>query len=106
MADMYFPVLSHFQNGNPWSSNLGRLRFLVRPDLPQEGEATLNVQIWEGPWAPEFSVMEETKVFPLTQEGLEELPRWLIQRAEEFNARPERTLAENIARRVEPASGQ
>lgn len=101
---MYFPVLSHFVNGNPWSASLGRLRFRVRPTVDDTGtEGVLTCEVWEGPWAYEFSEVEETKTFPLTQQGLDALPRYLIQWAEQMEARPKRTFEENIARRKEQA---
>ncbi len=104
MAELFFPVLSHFLNKNPWSASLGRLRFRVIPSFPEEGEPILTAELWEGPWAYEFSTVEETRTFPLTEEGLVQLPQWLEEKAREVNARPERTLEENIARRVEPSA--
>ena len=98
MPDMFFPVLSHFQNGNPWSASLGRLRFRIIPS-GEDKNAILTAQVWEGPWAFEFSSVEEEKVFPLTQEGLDQLPVWLGEWGETVNARPPRTLEENIARK-------
>ena len=102
MAEIFMPVLSHFQNGNPWTASADRLRFRILPATPEEGEATLTVEVWEGPWAYEFSTVEATETFPLTQEGLEAIPAWLGEWHREVEARPQRTLEENIARRVEP----
>ena len=102
MAEIFMPVLSHFQNGNPWLSSAGRLRFRILPAIPQEGEATLAVEVWEGPWAYEFSTVEDTKTFPLTEEGIAAIPVWLEQWRAQVEGRPQRTLEENIARRVEP----
>lgn len=94
MAQSFFPVLSHFENGNPWTASAGRLRCRVVP-----GEEGLTAEVWEGPWAYEFSQVEETRVFPLTQEGLDALPAWLDQWEETVNSRPKRSLAEDMARR-------
>ena len=102
MDEIFMPVLSHFQNGNPWLSSAGRLSFRILPHTPQEGEATLSVEVWEGPWAYEFSTVEDTKTFPLTEEGIAAIPVWLAQWRQEVEGRPQRTLEENIARRVEP----
>ncbi len=96
MAELFLPVLSHFQNNNPWSASAGRMRYRILPDTERE---VLSVEIWEGPWAYEFSQVETTGEFPLSQEGLSALPDWLAQRQKEVDARPERTLEENIARR-------
>ena len=104
MAELFLPVLSHFQNENPWTSGIGRLRCRILPTVgKEEGDGgILTAEVWEGPWAYEFSTVEETKTFPLSQEGLEGLREWLTGWGETVNARPERTLEENIARRVEP----
>ncbi len=104
MAVTFLPVLSHFQNLNPWLAGDGRLRFRIVPTLPEGEEGSLTVQVWEGPWAYEFASVEETQVFPLTQEGLEAVQGWLDQWSAAVNARPERTLAENISRKVKPAA--
>ena len=102
MEELFLPVLSHFQNKNPWSASVGRLRYRVIPTLAEnEEESLLTAQVWEGPWAYEFSTVEESKTFPLSEAGLEELPRWLLQWAEAINARPKGTMAEDDQRRVE-----
>lgn len=103
MAERFLPVLSHFQNANPWSASDGRLRCRILPTVAEnEAESTLTVEVWEGPWAYEFSMVEEAKVFPLTEEGLAALPAYLGGWAETVNSRPPRTLEENIRRRTQP----
>ena len=102
MDEIFMPVLSHFQNGNPWLSSAGRLRFRILPAAPEEGEGTLTVEVWEGPWAYEFSTVEESETFPLTEEGIAAIPHYLETWRQEVEARPQRTLEENIARRREP----
>lgn len=104
MEELFLPVLSHFQNKNPWTASVSRLRYRVIPTVAEkEEESILTAEVWEGPWAYEFSTVEETKTFPLSPEGLEELPKWLSQWAETVNVRPKRTMAEDDGRRVEPA---
>ncbi len=104
MADFFLPVLSHFQNGNPWSASAGRLRYRI---LPDSGEGVLTAEVWEGPWAYEFSVVEQSQTFPLSEEGLASLPGWLEEWRQTVEARPKRTLAENVERRdaVAPPRG-
>lgn len=99
MAELFLPVLSHFQNGNPWSASIGRMRFRILPPA-EEKDNLFTVEVWEGPWAYEFSTIEETKTFHLTQEALDALPQWLTRWAETINARPERTMAEDDKRRT------
>lgn len=103
MAELFLPVLSHFQNENPWSASAGRLRYRILPTVAErEEDSLLTVEVWEGPWAYEFSTVEETKTFPLSEEGLAALPPFLLQWAGTVNARPKRTMAEDDGRRTEP----
>ena len=67
MEDFFLPVLSHFQNENFWTASAGALRYRVTPR--EEG---LAAEVWEGPWRYEDSRVEETRTFPLSDEGLEE----------------------------------
>ena len=97
--EVFIPVLSHFQNGTGWIASDRRLRFRVKPD----GEE-LSAEVWEGPWAYEFSAVEDTRRFPLTGEGLADIPKWLETWSESVNARPARTMAEDEARKVLPAA--
>ena len=102
MPDLFLPVLSHFQNENPWSASLGRLRYRIIPTVAEtEADSLLTVELWEGPWAYEFSTVEETKTFPLSEEGLAALPAYLDQWAQSVNTRPKRTMAEDEARKRE-----
>lgn len=103
MADLFLPVLSHFQNENPWSASDGRLRYRILPTVAkEEADSFLTAEVWEGPWAYEFSTVEETRTFPLTQEGLDALPPWLREWAQTVNSRPPRSLSEDDDRRKEP----
>lgn len=96
MTDFFLPVLSHFQNGNPWSSSAGRMRYRILPDAEQ---GLLTVEIWEGPWAYEYSTVEATHAFPLTEDGLTQLPPWLEEWHTAISSRPPRSLEENAQRR-------
>lgn len=103
MAELFLPVLSHFQNENPWSASAGRLRYRIVPTVAKdEADSFLTVEVWEGPWAYEFSTVEESKAFPLSEEGLSALPGYLDRWAQTVNARPRRTMAEDEQRRKEP----
>lgn len=94
MEELFLPVLSHFQNENIWTSSVGNLRYKVVP----AGEE-LTAEVWQGPWCYEFSRVEERRTFPLTEEGIETLRAWVLERAAEINSRPAGTLEEAIARR-------
>lgn len=71
------PTLSHFQNGNGFLGSFETVRFAIEP--PKEGEIT--VSIWRGKLCRELSEMEETKPFPETDEGIEDLKNWLLEKA-------------------------
>lgn len=110
MAEFFMPVLSHFQNENPWSASAGRLRYWITPVVPRDEKktplwekATLEVQVWEGPWERNLSTIEAAETFPLSEEGIAAIPDFLETWRQTVHARPERSLEENIARRKEPA---
>jgi len=94
MKELFLPAMSHFKNGNGWTAATGALRWKVTP-----GQEDLTCEIWREPWCYELSRVEETKTFPLTEEGIRAMGDWVLERAEEMNARPRETLAETIARR-------
>ena len=95
MEAFFLPVLSHFQNENFWTASAGRMRYQVTPE-----EENLAAEVWEGPWRYQDSTVEETKEFPLSEEGLEELRGWLARWRTEMNARPKKTLEETLAARA------
>ena len=99
MDELFLPVLSHFENGNFWTTSAGALCCRVDPVKEEDAWTGLDAQVWEGPWSLADSRVEETRRFPLTGEGLEELRAWLTAWREEMNARPKKTLAETIAAR-------
>lgn len=103
METMFLPVLSHFQNENIWIASDGKLRYQVTPTAVtgEDGEEkqVLVAETWEGPWSREFSVIESVKEFPMSDDGIEELRAWLIAASTEINARPDKSLEENLARR-------
>lgn len=101
MDALFLPVLSHFQNQNTWTASVGRLRYKVVPG----GEA-LTAEVWEGPWCYELSEVEDQRGFPCSEEGLEALRAWVLEWSGTVNARPKRTLAEDLARRKEPRPSQ
>ena len=72
--ELFLPVLSHFENGNFWTASGGALRYKVVPDTGESPRLT--AEVWEGPWRYQDSTVEETKEFPLSEEGLEELRGW------------------------------
>lgn len=103
MEGMFLPVLSHFQNENIWIASDGKLRYQVTPTTETGEDGTekqvLIAETWEGPWSREFSVIESVRKFPMTDDGIEALRTWLGVESTEINARPDKSLEENLARR-------
>ena len=106
---LFLPVLSHFENENFWTASADRMRYRVDP-VKEEGEkvpSSLSARVWEGPWRLQDSRVEETSSFPLSEEGLVALRRWVLRWAQEINGRPARSLEETLrardARRAESA---
>ena len=83
-AKIYLPTLSHWEYGNKWSGELGRVRFLI---VPAEGEMT--AEVWYGPLAREFTEPEETAVFSVSEKGLADLEMWLDTTAQKMNTASE-----------------
>ena len=98
--ELFLPVLSHFENGNFWTASGGRMRYRVDPVKEEDVWTTLKAQVWEGPFGYALSEVEETASFPLSGPGLEELRAWVGRWSAAINARPPRSLAENLERRA------
>ena len=66
------------------AASAGQLRYRILPSVAEnEEDSLLTAEVWEGPWAYEFSTVEETRTFPLSEEGLTALPLWLTEWADE-----------------------
>ena len=74
MKEIFLPTLRSFTNNNTFSGSCGPLRFMLTPKL--DG-SVITAQIWHGPFCLEKSTIEETRDFPLTEEGREALLGWL-----------------------------
>ena len=80
MEGMFLPVLSHFQNENIWIASDGKLRYQVSPVTVEKEDGTKEELL-------------------MTDDGIEELRAWLILESMDINARPDKSLEENMARR-------
>ena len=96
---LFLPVLSHFENKNFWTASGGRMRYRVDPVLGEDQPPALTAQVWEGPWRLQDSIVEETRSFPMTEEGLEELRSWVLDWQKQINARPLKSMKETLAAR-------
>ncbi len=93
MSDIQIPTLLFWENGNTWYGSKGNARFFIRPVKHQPPEnspeepvsATLDVELWPGPLTRELSQIIATASFPLSEEGLVQIPAWLEAQAAELN---------------------
>ena len=97
--EFFMPVLSHFENGNAWTASDGKFQYRLKPS-----EDSVVAEGWEGPFAYEFSTVEETATFPLSEEGLASIKGWIDRWAQTMNARPDKTLAQMQKSREEEAT--
>ena len=84
MAELFIPTLHTFAMKNTFTGSCGLFRFRAEPNVimatPKEvdfQQSTINVKYWHGLYCYEKSEMEGEHTFPLTDEGREEMIRWL-----------------------------
>ncbi len=80
MNKVLLPTLLFWENGNSFYGSCGPIRFFIQP-LPEEQQ--LRTEIWTGPLAKEYSQIEDTTAFPLSEEGLAQTAAWLESAAAE-----------------------
>lgn len=86
MQEIYLPTLHTFENKNIFTGSYQGLRFKITPDvdLPKGAKelirenSSMKAEFWHGPFCYEKSEIEGEKVFPLTEEGREEMIAWLL----------------------------
>ena len=87
MQELFIPTLHTFENDNVFTGSFGMLRFKITPDvdLPKGAKelirenSSMKAEVWHGLFCYEKSQMEDEAVFPLTEEGREEMKSWLMQ---------------------------
>ena len=84
MADIYIPTLHTFAMKNTFTGSCGMLRFKIVPNVqmatPKEVDfenSSITAEYWHGIFCYEKSEMEGSATFPLTEEGREEMFRFL-----------------------------
>lgn len=86
MNDILIPTMLFWENGNTWYGSKGLLRFFIKPVKQEDAGTTLDIELWRGPLAKEFSEIMETASFPLSEEGLTQVTAWLEERAAQVNS--------------------
>ena len=86
MAELFIPTLHTFAMKNTFTGSCGLFRFRAEPNVimatPKEvdfQQSTIHVEFWHGLYCYEKSEMEGEHTFPLTDEGREEMIRWLAE---------------------------
>ena len=81
---IYLPVLHWFAMTNLFTGSCGAFRFRVEPSItmatPKEvdfEQSSMKAEFWHGDLCYELSRMEGERVFPLSEEGKQEMKEWL-----------------------------
>lgn len=84
MAEPFIPTLHTFAMKNTFTGSVGAFRFRAVPNVvmktPKEVDmdaSSIFVEFWHGPYCYEKSQMEGEATFPMSEEGREEMIRWL-----------------------------
>ncbi|MBE6926183.1 MAG: hypothetical protein E7461_05000 [Ruminococcaceae bacterium] len=82
---IYIPTLHTFAMNNVFTGSHGRLRFRIVPNvakLPGSKEvdmenSSIECAYWFGPFCYEKSSVEDTQVFPMSDDGRAAMKQWL-----------------------------
>ena len=84
MPDIFIPTLHTFAMKNTFTGSCGELRFKIEPKVematPKEVDfecSSMLAEYWHGLFCYEKSTVEAQHTFPMTEEGREEMIRWL-----------------------------
>lgn len=84
MSELFLPTLHTFAMKNIFTGSVGMFRFRVEPKVqmktPKEVDfeaSTMEAEFWHGLYCYEKSVMEGKEVFPLSEQGRQDMLNWL-----------------------------
>ena len=84
MQELYIPTLHTFAMNNPFTGSCGAFRFRIVPNVvmatPKEVDfekSIIQAEYWHGPLCYEKSTMEDTKTFPMSEDGRLAMKSWL-----------------------------
>jgi hypothetical protein len=84
MKEVFVPTLHTFAMNNTFTGSCGMLRYLITPTVemrtPKEVDmenSSITAEFWHGIYCYEKSEVEETKTFPMSEEGRQEMKAWL-----------------------------
>lgn len=85
MEELFIPTLHTFAMKNPFTGSAGLFRFRIVPDVKMKTAkevdfeaSTMSAEYWHGLFCYEKSEIEGQSIFPLTEEGREEMRQWLV----------------------------
>ena len=84
MKEVFLPTLHWFAMTNIFTGSCGEFRFRAKPNVIMAtakevdfDQSTITAEFWHGLYCYEKSEMEGSSTFPMTEEGLLEMKRWL-----------------------------
>ena len=85
MNELFIPTLHTFAMDNIFTGSCGTFRFRAKPEVVKISgskeidfeQSTIVAEFWHGPYCYELSQMEGREVFPMTEEGRENMKSWL-----------------------------
>lgn len=87
MERLFIPTLHTFAMNNIFTGSFEQFRFRIVPKIimktPKEvdfEQSSMAVEVWHGRYCYEKSEMEESCVFPLTEQGRVDMHRWLVSK--------------------------
>ena len=86
MAAIYLPTLHTFAMNNTFTGSCGLFRFKITPAVVMATQkevdfaaSSIFAEIWHSELCYEKSTVEDTKTFPMSEEGRQALLDWLEQ---------------------------
>ena len=84
MKEIFLPTLHWFAMTNLFTGSCGEFRFRAKPNVVMAtakevdfDQSTITAEFWHGLYCYEKSEMEGSATFPMTEDGLLEMKRWL-----------------------------
>ena len=82
--ELFIPTLHTFAMNNVFTGSCGLFRFRIQPNIvkktPKEVDmeaSSMTAEYWHGEFCYEKSEMEDSKTFPMSEEGRADMKHWL-----------------------------
>lgn len=86
MDELFIPTLHTFAMKNAFTGSAGMFRFRIVPNVQMKtakevdfDTSTMSAEYWHGLFCYEKSEVEGKAVFPLTEQGREDMRLWLLE---------------------------